>query len=159
LRSGHDLAYAARSLRRNPGFAAAAIVTIALGVGVNTGIFTVLNGLLFRNLPAPDAHELVAITQTVEGAPNREGAFDLGLVSTAEYVAYRDRTRTLAGLAGYSDPSRTTLGGDSPQDTFGALVTCNYFDVLHQPPVLGRGLTERDCAPGADPVVVLAHEL
>jgi len=146
-------------LRRSPGFTAAAIVTIALGVGVNTGIFTVLNGLLFRNLPAPDAHELVAISQSIEGAADREGAFGLGLVSTAAYLAYRDRSRTLAGLAGHSDPSRTTLGGESPQDTFGTLVTCNYFDVLRQPPILGRGLTERDCAPGADPVVVLAHEL
>jgi len=158
-----DFVYAFRSLKRNPGFAAAAIVTIALGVGVNTGIFTVLNGLLFRDVSAPDAHELVAISQTIEAvggrAADREGGFALGLVSTADYLAYRDTARTLAGLAGYSDPSRTTLGGDSPQDIFGALVTCNYFEVLRQPPVLGRALTERDCAPGADPVVVLSHEL
>jgi len=63
----NDLRYAARSLSRTPAFAAAAIVTIALGVGVNAGIFTILNGLLFRDLPAVDAHELVMIEQTEIG--------------------------------------------------------------------------------------------
>ena len=61
----NDLRHAARTLGRSPGFAAAAIVTIALGIGVNAGIFTILNGVLFRDLPAPDAHELVSIQQTV----------------------------------------------------------------------------------------------
>jgi predicted permease len=158
LRSS-DVGYAARSLLRSPGFAAAAIVTIALGVGVNTGIFTVLNGVLFRQLPSPRAHELVSITQVVEGVADRMGAVNDGLASTEEYLAYRDNARTLAGLVGHSDPSRTTLGGDSPQQVLGALVTCNWFDVLQQPPLLGRALTERDCAAGAEPVVVLGHEL
>ena len=62
-----DVRYAVRSLGRSPVFAVPAIVTIALGVGVNTGIFTIMNGVLFRDLPAPDAHELVSIEQTVEG--------------------------------------------------------------------------------------------
>src|SRR5690606_2663528 len=61
------LRYAIRSLRRAPGFAAAAIATIALGVGVNTGIYSVINGVLFRDLPVPDAHELVSIGQRIEG--------------------------------------------------------------------------------------------
>jgi predicted permease len=152
-----DIAYAARSLRRSPGFAAAAIATIALGVGVNAGIFTVLNGLLFRDLPVPDAGELVTIAQAVEGVPGR-GAF-IGSVSTAEYLAYRDEARTLAGLIAHSDPTRTTLGGESPQEILGALVTCNWFEVLQQPPLLGRALTQRDCEAGAEPVVVLGHEL
>jgi putative ABC transport system permease protein len=152
-----DIRYAWRALLRSPGFAVAAIVTIALGVGVNTGIFTVLNGVLFRELPAPDAHELLSIYQSVRGSPDRQSG--LGVFSTEEYRAYRDRTQTLAGLIGYSDPTRTTLGGESPRQILGALVTCNYFDVLRQPPVLGRGLTASDCDAGANPVVVLSHEL
>jgi predicted permease len=152
-----DVRFAARTLSRNPGFAAAAIVTIALGVGVNTGIFTIVNGVLFRDLPAPDGHELVTISQEVEGVPDRVGG--IGGVSTAEYRIYSERTQTLAGVAGLSDPTQTTLGGESPQEVRGTIVTCDYFDVLEQPPAIGRGLTPADCQTGADPVVVLAHDL
>jgi predicted permease len=155
----NDVRYSARVLARNPGFAAAAIVTIALGVGVNTGIFTVLNGVLFRSLPVPDARELVTIRQQIEGVPDREGATALGLFSTAEYRIYAERSKTLSGVFGTSDPTRTTLGGDSPQQVMGTIVTCGYFEVLRQPPEIGRGLTAQDCETGADPVVVLSHDL
>jgi putative ABC transport system permease protein len=152
-----DLRYAARTLARARAFSVAAIMTIALGVGVNTGIFTVVNGVLFRDLPAPNGHELVSIYQTVEGVPDRRPE-DIGLFSTVEYETYRDRTQTLSGLLGHSDPTGTTLGGDAPRQIIGLLVTCNWFDVLEQAPVLGRGLTERDCARGADPVTVLDYD-
>lgn len=153
----NDFRFSARTLARNPAFAIAAIVTVALGVGVNTGIFTVFNGVLFRNLPAPHAGELVSITQTIEGTTDRAGAFR-GF-STAEYAIYNDRAQTLSGIAGSSDVTRTTLGGERPEDLVGTIVTCNYFDVLEQPPALGRALTAQDCNAGANPVVVLAHGL
>ena len=153
-----DLRYGARTLmRRAPTFSAVAVVTIALGVGLNTGIFTIVNGVLFRDLPVPRGHELVAIYQTVEGVPDRQPD-GIGLFSTAEYETYRDRTRSLSGLVGSSDPTRTTLGGDVPRQVVGFLVTCNWFDVLEQPPALGRAFTERDCAAGAGPVAVLDHD-
>jgi putative ABC transport system permease protein len=154
----NDLRYALRSLSRTPGFAAAAIVTIALGVGVNTGIFSIVNGMLFRDIPAPDAHELVSIYQTIEGVPEREGA-RVGLASTAEFEAYRDRATTLAAIAGHSDPVGALLGGDVPEQTAGLLVTCGYFTALDEPPAMGRALSEQDCRLGADPVVVLGHEI
>jgi predicted permease len=150
-----DLRYAVRTLARNPGFAAAAIATIALGIGVNAGIFTTVNGVLYRNLPAVNAHELVTIEQTIEGAPGRIG----NLFTTREYRALDERTTTLSGVYGSSDPTRTTLGGESPQLIAGTIVTCEYFDVLQQPPAMGRALRAEDCATGADAVVVLAHEL
>ena len=78
-----DLRYAARTLARNPGLAAAAILTLALGIGVNAGIFTVVNGVLLRDLPAADAHELVSIEQSVQGAPGRVS----NLFTTREYRA------------------------------------------------------------------------
>src|SRR5688572_30334573 len=118
-----DVRYAVRSLSRSPGFAAAAIVTIALGVGVNTGVFTILNGVLFRDLPAPDAHELVSIEQTVEGgdfAPLISGPFTI-----ADYRAYAGRAQTLAVLA--HTRVETTLGGDAPQKVNGAIVSCEWF--------------------------------
>ena len=145
-----DLRHAARSLRRSPGFAAAAIVTIALGIGVNAGIFTILNGVLFRDVPAPDAHELVSIQQTVASG-QLTATTGVGTFSVSEYRAYRDRARTLAGVVAHSNPTSTTLGGDVPQHLYGVIVSCNYFAVLRQPPALGRALTEQDCAPGRRP--------
>ena len=98
-----DLRYAVRALARPPLFAAAAILTIALGVGINAGIFTVLNGVLFRDLPAEDAHELVSIRQYPTGGRDkaRSGA---GTFSVAEYHAYRDGTQTLSGVLAWSAP-------------------------------------------------------
>ena len=153
-----DVRYGLRTLRKNVVFTAVAVVTLALGIGINTGIFTVLNGVLFRDLPAPGAHDLVAISQTVEGAQfTATAGFDT--FATAEYHAYRDRTRTLAGVLAHSDPRESTLGGEAPQDVFGSIVSCNYFSVLQQPPPLGRALVEQDCQPGAPPVVVLSHRV
>ena len=143
-----DVRYGLRTFRKNPSFTAVAVVTLALGIGVNTGIFTVLNGVLFRDLPAPDAHELVSISQTVEGGQfTATAGFDTFTIS--EYRVYRDRAQTLSGVLAHSDPRETTLGGDVPQEVFGAIVSCNYFTVLQQPPALGRALIEQDCEPGA----------
>ena len=154
-----DVRYGLRTLRKNPTFTAVAVVTLALGIGVNAGIFTVLNGVLFRDLPAPDAHQLVTIAQTVQGG-QISATSGFGTFSTAEYRAYRDRSQALAGVVGLSNVrGETTLGGDTPRLVYGGLVSCDYFIVLRQPPALGRELTPRDCEPGADPVVVLSHEL
>ncbi len=153
-----DLRYASRWLWRSPGFTVAAIVTIALGIGVNAGIFTVLNGLLFRDVEAPNAHELVSIYQTVEGVPDSTDSA-VGVFSTSEYHAYRDRSQTLSGVLARGSSPETTLGGDTPQVILGSNVSCNYFDVLRQPPVLGRALNAQDCEPGAAPVVILSHNL
>jgi predicted permease len=154
-----DVGYSVRTLARNPRVTILAITAIALGIGVNAGIFTVVNGLLFRDLPAPDAHELVTIQQSIEGVPGRAGNEGLSGFSTAEYRALRDRATTLSGVFGNSDPTQTTLGGESPLQIVGTIVTCEYFDVLRQPPAFGRALRAADCATGADPVVVLSHEL
>ena len=151
-----DVRYGLRTLRKHTLFTVVAVVTLALGIGINTGIFTVLNGVLFRDLPAPGAHELVSISQTVDGGrPIAMSGFDTFTIS--EYYIYRDRAQTLSGVLVHSDPRETTLGGDVPQEVFGAIVSCNYFTVLQKPPVFGRALIEQDCEPGAPPVVVLGH--
>ena len=151
-----DVRYGLRTLCKNALFTVVAVVTLALGIGINTGIFTVLNGVLFRDLPAPDARELVSISQTVDGGQLiATSGFDTFTIS--EYHIYRDRAQTLSGVLVHSDPRETTLGGDVPQEVFGAIVSCNYFTVLQKPPVLGRALIEQDCEPGAQPVVVLGH--
>ena len=112
-----DIRYGARTLRRNPAFTAVAMVTLAAGIGVNAGIFTVVNGVLFRDLTAPDAHELVSIAQTVQGVQGLNYSA-LDAFSTADYHAYRDRARTLSGVLAYATVrGETTLGGDTPQMT------------------------------------------
>lgn len=100
--------HAIRSLKRSPGFAAAAIATIALGIDANTGIFSILNGVLFRDIPVPNGHELVAVYQAIEGAPNRAGGPAPRSFSTAEYETYRD---SVCGLRGsYADFTDTKKG-------------------------------------------------
>jgi predicted permease len=153
-----DLRYGVRTLRKNALFTTVAVLTLGLGIGINTGIFTVLNGVLFRDLPAPAAHELVSIGQTVEGGQFSATA-GMDTFTISEYHAYRDRAQTLSGVLAHSDPRETTLGGDTPQEVFGAIVSCNYFTVLQQTPSLGRALIEQDCVPGAPPVVVLGHDI
>jgi len=113
LHLSSDFRLAARRLGANPGFTAAAVLTIALGVGVNAGIFSVLNGLMLRELPAPNADELVNIHQVVVGDDDRhtEGT-GTGLFSTAEYRSYRDRAQTLSDILGYSQAIGTSLGNE-----------------------------------------------
>jgi predicted permease len=158
----NDFRYAARRLSASPGFTVAAVATIALGVGVNTSIFSVINGFTFRDLPAPEAQELVSIHQLFDDATMRQRSRsgEVSDFSTSEYRTYRDSTRTLSGILGYSRPRfGVTLGGDAPQEFTGALVTCNYFDVLRQPPALGAGFANDCDAEGAAPAVVLGHDL
>ncbi len=128
----NDLRHAARRLASSPGFTAAAVATIAIGVGINTGIFSVLNGFALRELPAPQASELVSVHQIIEGVGRRVSG-SRSMFSVAEYETYRDSSETLAGLVAYSRPNTVTLGGDVPQEISGALVSCNYFAVLRQP--------------------------
>ena len=152
-----DCRYAARSLTRSPGFAVAAIVTIALGVGVNTGIFTILNGVLFRDLPAPDAHELVSIAQTVEGGDFAAARAGVGTFTISDYRAYSERAQTLAGVLAHSPARDDARRRRAAEESTGAIVSCNYFTVMRTPPALGRALNAQDCEPGAAPVVVLGH--
>jgi len=154
-----DLRYAARRLGGSPGFTAAAVATIAIGVGVNTSIFSVLNGFALREIPAPEAGELVSVHQIFEGIGRRvNGA--RSMFSVAEYETYRDDTKTLSGIAAYSNPDTVTLGGETPQEIAGSLVSCNYFEVLRLPLALGPGFGSNDCAAdGAAPTVILGHDL
>jgi putative ABC transport system permease protein len=155
-----DIRYALRTLARNPGFALAAIVPIALGIGINTWVFSILNSVAWRPLPVPDPAALVSIHQEFRGGPRRTVHGARSLFSIPEYHAYRDEARTLSGLMAYSRHWTLTLGRDSPQEIEGILVTCNYFDVLGVSPTIGTGLTPANCGTSvALPVVVLSHAL
>jgi predicted permease len=156
----NDIRYALRTLARNPGFAVAAIVPIALGIGINTAVFSILNSVAWRSPPVPDPDALVSVYQEFRGAPRRTVHGARTLFSIPEYRAYRDEAHTLSGLMAYSRHWTVTLGRESPQEINGILVTCNYFDVLRLLPTIGVGFTSANCGtPDAPPIVVLSHAL
>lgn len=155
-----DLRYACRGLVKNPGFAAAAILAIGLGIGINTGIFSVLNALLLRDLPVPAPSGLTSIHQVLQDSKDRRTHGTRSMVSMAEFRAYRDGAKSLTALTGYAPFWEVTLGGEGLQRVRGDLVMCNYFDVLQLKPVVGTGFTSDNCSDGtAAPVIILGNDL
>jgi len=155
-----DLRYGLRVLRQSPAFTLAAVLAIALGVGINVGIFSVLNGVALRLLPIPHAEQVVSVNQVLHGRFSREVHGEGGLVSYPEYLDYRDHNGVFSGLAAYEPFVEVTLAGSRMEQLYGALTTCNFFDVLNEHPAQGRGFTDSDCtAPGANPVVVVSDDL
>ena len=161
---GKDFNYAVRSLRRSPSFTLTAVVTLALGIGINAALFTAYNTIALRSLPVKDPQTLVKIT----GQHGGLGFF--GSFSFPEFAAYRDTNRTLSGLLAIW-PSIVPLGNletpapaDAMFDVRGAgtalvlNVSDNYFQVLGAEWTLGRGiLPEENRAPGGGDVIVLSH--
>jgi len=155
-----DLRYGARALGKNLGFTVVAVLAIALGIGVNTGIFSVLNGVALRLLPIPKAEQIVGVDQIFHGKLSRNVHGEAGLFSYSEYKNYRDNNHVFSGLLAYEPFLQATLGGEHPKQLMGTAASCNYFDVLGERPGLGRVFVDEDCsAPGASAVVVLSDDL
>ena len=127
----NDIRYALRTLRRNPGFALAAIVPIALGIGLNTAVFSVLNSVAWRSLPVPEPDALVSVYQDFRGAPRRTVYGARAPVLDARIPRVSRRGAHAVGADGVFTGWTVTLGRESPQEIDGILVTCNYFDVLN----------------------------
>jgi len=155
-----DLRYAVRMLRKSPGFTAIAVLTLALGIGANTAIFTILNSAALRLLPVPHASELVTVGQdvrSVKGSIHRNVHDDDSFVSYSEYKTYAKENRVFSGLLAYSAFTETSLVTNKPRPIMGTLASCNYFDVLEVRPERGRFFADSDCASaGASAVVVLS---
>ncbi|MEX1181775.1 MAG: ABC transporter permease [Gemmatimonadota bacterium] len=149
-----DAQYALRTLMRNPAFAAAAVLTLALGVGANTAIFSVVNGVLLRPLPYPAAERL----HVVWNNNTREG-IERDITSWPNFIDWRDRSEVFAALAGYSAGNTALTGAGDPEQVPTAFVTAGFFDVLGVNPVLGRQFSEAELQPGATPVVLLSDGL
>lgn len=153
-----DLRYAGRTLGRQPGFVLVAVMTIALGIGLNASVFSLFNSLLLKPLPRPGAHALVSIYEKTEGGGGRNVFGGIYRLSYPEYVAYRDGNGVLTGLAAYD--AERALVDDGAQAILGQLTSCNYFQVLDQGMALGRGFTESECNGKATAdVVVLSNAL
>jgi predicted permease len=153
-----DVRFASRTLAKNPGFAAIAVATLALGIGVNTGIFTVLDGVALKQLPAPGAERLLSVYQEIRGKLPRSVHESESFFSTTEYETYRGQNHVFTGLAASETPLQATLGGEEPRQIWGQLTSCNYFDVLEQAPALGRTLLAEDCNAARSGAVVVISD-
>jgi len=157
-----DLRFGARTLWRSPGLTVAAISAIALGVGINVGIFSVLNGMAFRLLPVPRAQEIISVNQIFHfhGQGNRSTHNNSGWFSYSEYLEYRDHNDVFSGVVAYEPYLEATLADGDVRQILGTAASCNYFDVLTEHPAQGRGFVDSDCATaGAHAVVVVSDEL
>jgi len=148
----NDLRYAVRSLSKRPGFAAVAIVTLALGIGANTAVFSVVNGVLLRPLPYLDPDELVMVFRTVP----RFG-FDRSTASFPDFADWREQATSFAGLAAYASSRVTVVDQRGAEEVTGARVTSALWPVLGVRPVFGRSFEDREDQPASEPVVVLSH--
>jgi len=154
----HDLRYSFRSLCSSPGFALAAMLTIALGVGINSGMYSLLSAVAFDQVPAASPGRLIAVNQEVRGVGR--GRNNFAQFSTSEYRFVRDQATTVSGLLAYGRMWTTTLGGETPRQIVATPVSCNFFDVLGVPVILGRALNAADCENGADArVAVITNAL
>ena len=144
-----DARYALRALVQNPGFATAAVLTVALAIGAITAMFTIANGVLLRALPYPDSDALVRLYSVDPTEPLQRGSMSLPDIGD-----WQDRTRAFAGIAGYRVLPHVLLGRDEPQELPTAYVTARFFDVLRAPMALGRALDEADSRNAARNVVI-----
>ncbi len=156
-----DARFAVRMLIKNPGFSAIAILSLALGIGANTTIFTVVNAVLLHPLPVKDISRLVQL-DTIDSKTQVTvaNATKLGM-SNPNYQDYARENRVFSGLACFTGPLPFTWSGrEEPRQLFGQLVSANYFEVLGLRPVLGRFfLSDEDTKPGGNNVVVLSYSL
>lgn len=150
---GADLRYAARSLRRAPGFALVVMVTLALSIGANTAIFSVVRGVLLKPLPHQDGDRLVYLRQSRDGP----GGSSLGF-SVPEVRDLREGSRSLDQLAELSDWTVSLQRPDGTERVDAGLVTGNWFEVMGLRPILGRVTGPENDGPGVPAVAVLTHD-
>ena len=147
-----DVVYALRTFRRMPAFTAVAIVTLALGIGATTAMFTLVNGILLRPLPYPESQRLVRVIQSYP---------EIGLptwgLSQQNIAQYHDRSTDFVAFAGYSNASATVQGPNGPQRLPIARVTSEFFRAIGVGPMIGRAFSAEEDAPGKNTVAILSY--
>jgi predicted permease len=149
-----DLVYALRHLRKNPGYALVTILTLALGIGANTAIFSVVHGVVLKPLPYPDPARLVFITSQFPAL-----GFDQFWVSVPEFVEFRERNQSFEDVGAYRSGAVNLGAQDQPRRVVSAVVTSELMPVLGVAPIRGRQFTRADTLPGAEDVGALSSEI
>lgn len=148
-----DLRYGFRMLLQRPGFTAVAALTLALGIGANTAIFSVINGVLLRSLPFEDADRIVTLWES--NGRNRQIH-----VSNPNLLDWRERSHSFESFSGYSGRwggKTTVLGGSEPERAYAVAVYRDFFKVMGVKPIVGRTFSEEEHAPGSTPAVVVSY--
>src|SRR3954469_7698526 len=148
----HELKFALRSLSRAKGLSATVVLTLALGIGANASIFSVVRGVLLRPLVNRDEARLIYIRQSAPGSNNENAAF-----SVPEISDLRSRMKTVSSIGDFSSIGFTMVGLGEPRQIRAGVVGGSYFDVMGLHPVLGRLINEKDDGPNAAGVAVLTH--
>jgi predicted permease len=149
-----DIRYAFRSLLKRPTFTLIAVVTLALGIGANTAIFSAINALLLKPLPFPELDRVVAIWDKLpsRGVLHNE-------VAMANYLDWQSQSKSFEQLAIYRWWSANLTGVDTPERIQGFLVTANFLDAIGMKPIMGRNFTPEENQPGKDHVAIIAYSL
>ena len=154
-RLAQDLRYAVRTLLKTPGFTAVCVLCLALGIGVNSTMFSVVDTVAIRPLPFADPDRLVGLHTT-----NRANGIDTGSVSYPDLQDWQGRTHSFSGMVAFGQRGLTLAdGGGDPERFAGAIVSWDLFPTLGIEPILGRQFRSEEDRPGAQPVVLLSYGL
>src|SRR5437879_422155 len=150
----NDLKFAFRQLLKNPGFTVVAVLTLALGIGANTAIFSVVNAVLLRPLPYPEPGRLVRIYETNSAIQGHQDS-----VAAANFADWQAQARTFTGMSVLRFEPFTLTGAATPEFLNGQRVSTDLLRILGTRPAFGRDFSSEDGVPGRDHVVLLGHEL
>ena len=149
-----DIRYGVRGLLKRPGFTAVAVITLALGIGANTAIFSLVNAVLLRSLPYRDADRLVMIWEDASFAN-----FPRNTPAPANFADWRSQSQSFEGMAAFTTLSVNLTGEGEPEKIEANGVTANFFSLLGVQPALGRGFIPEDDTPQGNKVAVVSYEL
>src|SRR5215831_3229391 len=145
-----DVRYALRQLQRNPGFAIAAILTLGLGIGANTAVFSIVNTILLKPLPYNNSDRLVRIVENIPASESFSGMPERTIgMSPAAFMEWRSKTKTLSAMAMERQVSMTVMGRE-PVRLSGLQVSPDLFSMLAVQPIVGRAFGENEEKPGLD---------
>jgi putative ABC transport system permease protein len=149
-----DLRYGTRTLRKSPGFTIVAVLTLALGIGANTAIFSVVNGVLLKPLPFPESDRLVEVMRGLKSGNDET-------VEASKFIFWQQYSRVFGGMAAFDifGTGFNLASGGQPEHVTGIRVSADFFRVLAVPPAIGRGFTAAECSPGGASVAVISNNL
>ncbi len=152
-----DLRYGARMLAKKPGFTVIAVLTLALGIGANTAIFSVVDAVLLRPLPYPNADRL--LTLSAAGGSPLPGALRTTSITHADFVEWRAQQQSFAEMFAFTGAPAHLTGGKEPVFVLGTTATARFFETLGVKPMLGRSFLPEEEVPGRAPVVIVSHAI
>lgn len=147
-----DLRFAARSFLKRPGFTLVAILALALGIGANSAMFSLIDAILLKPLPYAKPEQLVWLTQNIP-------IFHADIATNVDYWDWRAQSQLFEDVAGYSSDDFNLVGGEEPERVVGVGVTASFFHTLGVSPSLGRAFTDAEDRPGGPNVAILSHAL